>query len=232
MSTNVKPSDLNYDNYDNAVYDEDIRRSIPFYNELHEKIESELREIFKTRESVQKILELGIGTGLTAEKILDLLPKAQLVGIDFSEQMLNGAKKRLQNRHANFVLGDYAETEFKNGQDMVISVIGLHHQNDEGKKRLFNKIHSALRPGGIFVLGDLMTFKDKKKTAKNDALHFHHLVENARNQNALEEWSYHHKYLNDPSAVEDQIEWLKESGFSEVVVKFEQINTVLIIAVK
>lgn len=35
MTTNVKPSDLNYDKYSTDKYDMDIINSIPYHKELH-----------------------------------------------------------------------------------------------------------------------------------------------------------------------------------------------------
>lgn len=232
MTTNVKPSDLNYDGYENRVYDEDIVRSIPGHEELHKQLETEIRAHLEARGEIKSVLELGVGTGLTSERILQILPEVRLTGVDFSETMINGAKEKLKGFNVDFVTGDYSETKFEGDRDLVISVIGIHHQNNKGKQALFRKIYDALKDGGIFVFGDLVTYKDKKKAALNDALHYHYLVENARNQESLEEWAHHHKYLNDLAPVEDQIEWLRESGFKIVEVKFEHFNTVLIIAQK
>src|SRR6266511_6441342 len=41
------------------------------------------------------VLDLGIGSGLVAEAVLDALPDAQLVGVDFSAEMLDRARARL-----------------------------------------------------------------------------------------------------------------------------------------
>jgi predicted O-methyltransferase YrrM len=38
------------------------------------------------------VLELGVGSGLVAEVVLDALPEASLVGVDFSDAMLELAR--------------------------------------------------------------------------------------------------------------------------------------------
>ena len=230
-TTNVRADELNYDKYASEIYDDDIKRSIPGHDELHKAVEKVVRE-FSQKHEVKKILELGIGTGLTSEKILKLIPTASLTAVDFSEQMMSGAKERLSKYNVKYVLGDYSELKFDTDFDMVLSVIGIHHQNDEGKKKLFRKISNSLKSGGIFIFGDLVTYRDEKKAAVNDARHYHHLVENARNDQALEEWAHHHKFLNLLAPIEDQIEWLKKASFSTIKVKYEHLNTVLIIAIK
>ena len=64
-TTNVRADELNYDKYASEIYDDDIRRSIPGHDELHKAIEKVVRE-FSQKHEVKKILELGIGTGLTS----------------------------------------------------------------------------------------------------------------------------------------------------------------------
>ena len=55
-----------------------------------------------------------------------------------------------------------------------------------------------------------MTYEDKEKSAVNNALHYHHLVEHARNQESLSERAYHHKYLNNLTTVNKHLDLLKE----------------------
>jgi hypothetical protein len=77
----------------------------------------------------------------------------------------------------------------------------------------------------------LITYKNKKKTALNNALHYAHLVKYATDEKTLEEWAYHQMFLNNLSPIEDQIKWLKEEGF-EVKLKYLKINTALLICKK
>jgi ubiquinone/menaquinone biosynthesis C-methylase UbiE len=231
-STNVKPNELNYDSYSMEKYDQDIKRSIPGHDELHNKIASFLKEDLKNKSNL-RVLELGVGTGLTADLILKNVDASSFIGLDFSENMLNGAAKRLSNFPVTLIKGDFANTELPKNNDLIVSVIGIHHQEtDEDKKFLFKKIYSALSNDGVFIFGDLVTYKEKEKekAALNDALHFNYLVENAIDEQSLKEWAYHHKYLNKLAPLEDQIAWLKEIGFSEVKVAFNKFNTALILA--
>jgi len=230
-TTNVSPHDLNYDSYEAEKYESDIVRSIPGYNELHEKIFSIVKE-FSENHNIKKILDLGVGTGITSEKILSISPSAKLVALDFSETMLNGARKRLSKYDAKFIRGDYSEIEFENNFDIVISVIGIHHQNTEGKQKLFRKIFNSLNKDGLFLFGDLMTYRNREKAQDNDSKHFNHLEKNAEDEKSRKEWLHHHKNLNILSPIEDQVDWLKESGFPSVEIVFTCFNTVLILARK
>ncbi len=228
MPTNVKAKDLNYDKYSRMQYDRDIRLSIPGHVELHR----EIAKFAKTLKNINKLLDLGPGTGITTKAILLSHPKAECNVIDISKQMLKGAKERLKKYNVKYTLGDYAKVQFPKDNDIISTVIGFHHQKtNTDKKRLFKKIYKALKPKGYFIFGDLVTYKNPKEAALNEAFHYKYLVDNHESKKSLVEWTHHHKFLNCLAPLEAQLEWLKEIGFKTKVV-FKKFNTVLIIARK
>lgn len=229
-TTNVHASELNYDKYTSLQYDRDIVNSIPQHKELHEHIVRVIQNICY-KEKAYAIIDLGVGTAITSDIIRNELPNATFDLIDFSENMLVGAKNRMGEKNMRYIAGDYAELTYDKQYDIAVSVIGLHHQNTAGKKRMFQTIHDLLRPGGIFIFGDLMTYRDKHTAALQNAKHFHHLVEHTPDEKTLTEWAYHHMFLNDLSPMEDQIEWLEHIGFT-VSIEFTHFNTCLLICQK
>src|SRR3989338_8523010 len=232
MATNVRPDELNYDHYDTRKYDEDIIRSIPGHVELHQHIDQIVQRDYVPRGKA-KVLELGVGTGLTAERILRKLPNADYTAVDFSEQMLAGARRRLSQYDVTFVNGDYSQIDLPNDNDLVVSVVGIHHQEtDDDKRSLFQRVYNSLNKTGAFIFGDLVTYRDSTEAALNEAKHFHHLVENAQDEESLKEWAHHHKYLNKLAPLEDQVEWLRVVGFTEVTVLYQKFNTALVYAKK
>lgn len=228
-TTNVKTEDLNYVHYSVNKYDRDIINSIPFHKELHKKIVKYIRREYNPSKSYT-VLDLGAGTAITSKLIQNELPKAEFDLNDFSEKMLSGAKKKF-GQTANYILGDYSKIKFRKKYDIIISVIGIHHQSSNGKRLLLKKIYFLLKPNGVFIFGDLMTHKNLKKATLNQALHFHHLVEKSTNKKTLEEWAHHHYILNDLAPIEDQIKWLEKIGFG-VKVEMLKINTALLICKK
>lgn len=232
MSTNVKPEDLNYDHYETEKYDREIRGSIPGYKELHKHIDDIITKYFTHRGRIQ-VLELGVGTGLTALQVLQKLPSATYFAVDFSKTMLDGARKRLSGYDITFIEGDYSQLELPQNNNLVVSVIGIHHQKtNRDKKSLFQKIYQSIAEDGSFIFGDLVTYKDRTEAALNEARHYHHLVEHAENEESLREWAHHHKFLNKLAPLEHQVKWLREVGFREVDVVYRKFNTALIYARK
>ncbi|MEK9154390.1 MAG: class I SAM-dependent methyltransferase [Patescibacteria group bacterium] len=226
----IEAKELNYDRYSTEQYDRDIINSIPFHKELHERIESFVRSHLESSKEYD-ILDLGVGTGITAKLMRNLLPQARIDAVDFSEQMMTGARKKLGECNVRYLFGDYADMTFDRQYDVITSVIGIHHQDTAGKQKLFDKIHSLLKPGGIFIFGDLVTYAEENEAALNNAKHYHHLVEHAADEKTLTEWAHHHMYLNDLAPIEKQIEWLEKTGF-KVQKDFLKINTVLLLCFK
>lgn len=229
-TTNVKPSDLNYDRYTRNQYDRDIVRAIPAHQELHERLCKFLLKKYPSTQAM-KILDLGTGTAITSALVRDVFQNAQFDLVDFSKQMLAGARKRMGRKNVHYILGDFSLLKFDQQYDMVMTVIGLHHQTSVGTRRLLKRMHRQIKPNGFFVLGDLVTYTDKQLAAFNNCKHYHHLTENAANDKVLMEWAYHHQFLNDLKTIENYRTWLGEAGF-KVVYEFSQWNTALLIAQK
>ncbi len=229
-TTNVNPTDLNYDHYTRSQYDRDIVNAIPFHKEIHLQLADYITKHFASN-CAAEIIDLGTGTALTSAVIRSILPQAHFDLIDFSKQMLSGAKKKMGTKNIRYILADFATLKFDKKYDIAVTVIGLHHQTVSGTKKLFKKIYHNLKPGGILIIGDLVTYTDKNKAALNNALHYKHLVDKATNEKVLTEWAHHHMYLNDLKPLEDQIHWMKDVGF-KIVWQFNKWNTALIIGKK
>lgn len=228
-TTNVQPFELNYDRYTMEQYDRDIVNAIPFHHELHTQITNFLLNHFNKNECL-RVLDLGVGTGITSTVVRDVFLNTELTVIDFSKTMLAGARKKLGSEVA-YILGDYNNVNLPTNQNVILSVIGFHHQNVSGARNLVGKIFDALNSGGFIVIGDLMTVVDKHQAALDYAHHYHHLVEKAADDTVLREWAYHHQFLNDLKTVEDHQAWLTEAGF-KIVHEWGQWNTRLLVAQK
>ena len=66
---------------DSATYLERIRAEVPAYDELQDAVAEATAGIH-----AERVLELGVGTGQTSRRVLDLHPEAELVGIDESRK--------------------------------------------------------------------------------------------------------------------------------------------------
>src|SRR5436305_5382029 len=122
--------------------------------EIHDYVELQ-RETARATAGLraERILELGIGTGETTRRVLELHPGAHLAGIDSSEPMLARARERFPA--ADLRVGRLEDPLPDGPFDLVVSTLAVHHLDSAGKAELFRRIAAVLRPGGRFVLADV-----------------------------------------------------------------------------
>lgn len=98
-----------------------------------------------------KLLDVPVGTAtFTWKKYMDL-PNASITCLDYSTDMLNQAKARLEQvQNITFLQGDVGSLPFEDEQfDTVLSMNGFHAFPD--KERAFSETHRVLKKGGSFL---------------------------------------------------------------------------------
>ena len=98
---------------------------------------------------VERVLDIGAGTGFMSEAVLGANPSAQLVLLDGSAEMLAQASERLPR--AEIVQGDMREGLPDGPFDAVVSSLAIHHLEHDEQARLYEAAAERLRPGGVFV---------------------------------------------------------------------------------
>ncbi|NEO77798.1 MULTISPECIES: class I SAM-dependent DNA methyltransferase [Moorena] len=137
--------------YDNIAEYYDSTMKSGYYD--YPKEAQSLDSILKGR---KKLLEIGVGTGLLAEKLLELDPSYEITGIDFTPAMLDRAKARLGNR-AKVVEGNVLSMDLQESFDGIYS-----HGGPAGVCRVGNDYH---------LYSFLPDFEDTVKMLDNIARH-------------------------------------------------------------
>jgi len=115
-------------------------------NEIAEKVLSYIPDDFDGR-----LLDVPVGTAVFTEKKWKGLKKAEIICLDYSEDMLDKAKGRL-NYYDNisFVQGDVGKLPFEDASfNIVLSMNGFHAFPD--KKKAFLETNRVLKKGGSFI---------------------------------------------------------------------------------
>lgn len=165
-------------------YLEMIRADVARFDDFQDAIAEATRDA-----KAERILELGTGTGETARRVLEHHAEAALVGIDESDSMLEHARRALPER-TDLQVAHLQEPLPEGPFDLVFSALTVHHLDAREKADLFRRVAAVLRPGGRFVLGDV--------------------VEPARDEDAVTPLS---DGFDLPDPVDDQLEWLAAAGF-------------------
>ena len=115
-------------------------------NEIAEKVLSYIPNDFDGR-----LLDVPVGTAVFTEKKWKGLKKAEIICLDYSEDMLDKAKDRLNYyENISFVQGDVGKLPFEDASfDTVLSMNGFHAFPD--KKKAFLETNRVLRKGGSFI---------------------------------------------------------------------------------
>ncbi len=103
------------------------------------------------------ILDLGCGTGLELEALLQRVPNARITGVDLSGNMLELLRASYAAHMSQITLVADSFLTMPLGvraYDHIISAMSMHHVLRDVKRELYQRLHAALRPGGKYIEGD------------------------------------------------------------------------------
>jgi tRNA (cmo5U34)-methyltransferase len=197
-----------------AEYDGLRRILIPCFDDFYG---TAVQVIPFERSKPLKILDLGAGTGLYSGMVQALFPNAEFTLMDFALEMLEKAQARFAGlgKSPEVLVGDYAETDFGNAYDLIISALSIHHLPDANKAKLYSRIYQALNPGGMFIDADQVL----GKTAHLDRLYRQNWLDAVQALSvSAEELAAAQKRMEfDRLAPLDlQLSWLETAGFQDV----------------
>jgi len=170
----------------------------------------------------RRVLDLGTGDG----RLLALLriDRGEMfgVGLDFSEPMLEAARKRFaDDGRVELVKHDLAEplpVEALGRFDAVVSSFAIHHLEHERKRTLYGEVFDLLEPGGVFTNLEHVASPTNRL----------HLAFFATIGEPLEDEDPSDRLLD----VETQIGWLRALGFDDVDCYWKWLEMALIVGVK
>lgn len=106
------------------------------------------------------IVDLGVGPGTLAQRILQRLPQARIVGVDADPLLLALAELTLGSDRFRTVDADLRTADWLDAlaldraPDAFVSTTALHWMNREPLRELITVCAGALPAGGVFVDGD------------------------------------------------------------------------------
>ena len=221
MKTHSEFVKKNFDR-DYKEYGALIRKLIPKYKEMHELLMDCLN---LSKNSKIKILDLGVGTGETALRILKKFPNVEIDGIDISKKMIQQAKIRLKKyiSRIKFFEGDMIDFDFTKKYCSAFGVLSIHHLNNHQKQAFFKKIFNCLEENSVFVIADIIKFDTEKETKQKEQGWKEFLLKNLGEKEG-NFWFDYYFQEDIPDSVNSQLNWLKEAGFKEIKCIFEHIN--------
>jgi tRNA (cmo5U34)-methyltransferase len=192
-------------------YDAARRRLIPPFDAFYGTAVDALR---LCEPPPERILDLGAGTGLLAGFVRRAHPRAELTLTDGAAAMLDRAREQLGSERTHYLVADLENPLPEGPWDAVVSALAIHHLDDAAKRRLFGRVRTGLRPGGVFVNAEQVA----GPTPYFDALYAAWHERRARAAGADDaEWAAAEGRMafDRCATVEDQLAWLREAGFAD-----------------
>jgi tRNA (cmo5U34)-methyltransferase len=171
-------------------------------------------------DDARRVLDLGTGDGRLLARLQRDRPEIVGVGLDFSEVMLDAARKRfVADERVELVQHDLSEPLPALGRfDTAISSFAIHHLEHDRKRSLYREIFDLLEPSGVFANFEHVA----------SATHRLHLAFFAAIGEPIKNEDPSDRLLD----VHTQLEWLRELGFDDVDCYWKWMEMALLIGVK
>ncbi len=199
---------------------EHVHRYLDRADEFPRRAEGESVLLEHVPRDAPRILDLGTGDG----RLLALLQadrhEMRGVGLDFSEPMLEAARKRFAaDERIELVKHDLAEPLPAIGRfDAVVSSMAIHHLEHERKRSLYGEVFDLLESGGVFANFEHVASPTQRL----------HLAFFAAIGEPLEHEDPSDRLLD----VESQLAWLRGLGFQDVDCYWKWLEMALLTGVK
>jgi len=172
--------------------------------------------------NAKRVLDLGTGNGRLLSLIKIQYPSIEGVAMDFSDPMLEQAKKCFIADKKVIIfkhdLSNPLPADKLGSFDAVISSLAIHHLFDRRKRQLFREIFSILEPKGVFC-----NLEHISSPTFNVHLKFLSKI-----GQTIETEDPSNKLLD----AETQLRWLRQIGFVDVDCYWKWYELALLIGVK
>lgn len=142
-----------------------FKLAIPYHDLFQNNIINIIESYYPNSDRVN-VLEIGFGSGISSETLLNKNQKYSLVSIDNEPIMLNLAENKLKNvLNKKFILKTidaltYLKSQPDNSLDVIFSVWVIHNIQKDERDKIIKEIYRVLKPGGIFVNGDKIAIEN------------------------------------------------------------------------
>ncbi len=203
------------------VFDEIIKKLIPYYQEMIDAMIAVLP--FDEMDEI-KVIDLGAGTGTIAKAVKTRFPNAHITCVDFSANMLEMAKSKLEGYGGIvYVEADFYSYVFDKQYDLAISSLALHHLvTHEDKKNFYKAIYDALAKGGAFYNLDVV-LGSSEQVQKVYMQQWKDFMRKTCSEEEIETvWLPKYKEEDSPAEQMQHLKWLQTTGYQDidVIVKY------------
>ncbi len=229
---NIKAQNANWKFHGEMVehFEDHVSKSVPLYIEGHKLIEN-LSDYFIKEDSI--CYELGSSTGTLLQKIAkrNTFRKAQFIGIEIEEDMVNKANRLYQATNLSFVSDDINSMAFEKS-DMIISYYTIQFIHPKQRQHLFDKIYESLNWGGAFILYEKVRANDARFQDIMTNLYTEYKLDKGYSADEIISKTKSLKGVLEPFSTEGNLDLLKRAGFVDIMTVQKYMNFEGFLAIK
>jgi SAM-dependent methyltransferase len=204
-----------------------MKRLVPFYDEQREMI---LGLIPFERSEPLRVLDLGCGPGLLAERILAEFTRARLTAFDITEEMLAACRSRLGDTgRVTYRLGDFRRDDLGSACDLIVASLSLHHLTLAERPGFFRRAHKSLKHGGVLIASEVIVDESPVVRERQYQM-WRELM--ARNGEDGMMWYRKHVEKDHPATLSSLLGMLSDAGFEAAGCFWRYLNFAIISACK
>ena len=250
------------------LYDLVIGNLVPLHGAMIQVFETLIRT-HCSKSSVSQapvsFLDVGSGTGTESLWVAREFPNARITAVDPSARMNaiftrklalleegdHSLASRVSIKQEDFLKPKRASflSNRANSFDVIFSIFAFHHFKHREKAAAYRRAFSMLRPGGVFINGDLFGYESKTLAALALDHDLKHIEECFEEKEALEKrhgnrlalnnlrqkWLEHYKKDNITEPIEGisgQVSLMTDAGFKDAACPFRYWQVGLVVAFK
>jgi trans-aconitate methyltransferase len=147
-------------------------RQQSFYMEFRERRFSVMFDVLEALGTPElRVIDLACGPGSLSQRVLRRFPNARTVSVDFDPVLLRIGREALAPLAGRI---EWVEADLRDDGwparlpagrvDAVLSTTALHWLSREELLRLYQRLPALLKPGGVFLNGDHISYEEDQPT--------------------------------------------------------------------
>ena len=196
-----------------AEYDKQIKRTLPFYEEMIQQI-VDIAGLLDLQSLTW--LDVGCGTGKMARTVLDNFNIQKMVCIDVEKEMLDRAKILCNHEKVEFLQCDVRGLPYQGMFDIVTAIQVNHYFKKDERMAVIKNCYDALAENGIYI--SFENFAPDSEEGTRLYLERWRQFQMANGKTREEADSHIERYGRDyfPVTISESIGILKDCGFRAV----------------
>lgn len=227
-------SPFEFDEHVAGVFDDMIRRSVPFYQEI---IDRQVQLIVRYYRPGTRIYDLGCSNGNLGLALCGRMHEAdfEMIAVDNSVPMLDAYRARLVDMSGRDRIRlqqqDIRRTSIEDASVVVLNFT-LQFLTMKERGAVIQNIYDGLCPGAVLLCCEKITHQDPALAELQQDLYFDFKRRNGYSELEISQKREALEKVLVPETMEQHLQRLQQAGFNSIDIWFKWFNFAAMIAVK